>query len=292
MVKGVSVGPTVSAFWRMFYAALLIYLVYALESKGKLSNGWKNSAWVGPAFAAGVFLAIDMVIWHKTIIYIGAGPATFLGNSQILFVTLFGAFVFKEKIGWLFPIIMPIVLYGLYLLIPSFNINVVRSSAYVMGLAVGATYGGYLICLRYAKGACKENYPEVLSLSFIMMVTSLGIAVWGVGVERVDLFCGNIYDHITMLIIALISNTLGWILIKANITKIPAHQGSLLLLMQPVLTTTWAGLFFAEAITLVQLIGGVLVIGGIALYQLYMESAKSEIHNLSKEKLASKNENK
>lgn len=271
MVKEVSIGPTVSAFWRMFYAALLIYLVYILESRGKLSKGWKNSAWLWPAFLAGFFLAIDMVIWHKTIIYIGAGPATFLGNSQILFVTLFGAFVFKEKIGWLFPIIMPIVLYGLYLLIPSFNISVVRSSAYMMGLAVGATYGGYLICLRYAKKASKEEYPEVLSLSFIMLVTSLGIATWGIGVERVKIISGNLHDHITMLVIALISNTLGWILIKSNITRIPAHQGSLLLLMQPVLTTIWAGLFFAEAITIAQLIGGVLVIGGIAAYQLTME---------------------
>jgi drug/metabolite transporter (DMT)-like permease len=271
MVKQVAISPTASAFWRMFYAAIIIYGVYLWRGNFSFTKGWKHTAWVWPALLGGIFLAIDMVIWHKTIVYIGAGPATFLGNSQIIFVTIFGALVYRERLSWLFPLVVPAVLYGLFLLVPLAHTVVVRSTAYYMGLAVGLTYAGYLICLRYAKQASGDEYPEILSLSFIMLVTALSIAIWGAGVEHTKFFAGRWQDHCVMAGIALISNTLGWLLIKANLTRIPAHQGSLLLLLQPMLTTVWAGLFFAEGITSVQVLGAILVAGGIAAYQLHME---------------------
>src|SRR5262249_43172825 len=39
------------------------------------------------ALAAGVFLAIDLVLWNHAIADVGAGIATVLGNLQVVFVT-------------------------------------------------------------------------------------------------------------------------------------------------------------------------------------------------------------
>lgn len=271
MVKRVGIGPTASAFWRMFYAAWIIYVVHLWRCRGSLSKGWEHRAWLGPATLAGLFLAIDMVIWHKSILLIGAGPATFLGNSQVIFVTLFGIIVLRERTSWLFPLVVPVVLLGLYLLIPNLGAGGLKGAAYTMGLTVGCSYGGYLVCLRYAKAASREAYPEVLSLAVIMLVTALGIGFWGLAVEGITLLAGSLKDHLIILCIALVANTLGWLLIKANLTRLPAHQGSLMLLMQPVLTTLWATLFFKEPIGGIQILGGLMVLGGIAAYQVHAE---------------------
>lgn len=180
MVRQVTMAPTVSAFWRVFYAAVMVYMLHlwALH-RGTPAGDRHDRAWMLPAFLAGLFLAIDLVIWHKSIIDIGPGPATFLGNSQVIFVTIFGALIFREKIGRFFPLAIPVALTGLYLMVPSFPVEGLRSTAYVMGLTVGLTYAGFLICLRYSRQSASDKYPEALSLSFIMLVTAVFIGIWG-----------------------------------------------------------------------------------------------------------------
>ena len=49
-----------------------------------------------------------------------------------------------------------------------------------------------------------------------------------------------------MMVTAFMCQTLGWYLINNSITEIPAHEGSLLLMLQPLLATVWGSIFFSE----------------------------------------------
>jgi drug/metabolite transporter (DMT)-like permease len=77
-VKWVHVGPTASAFWRMGLAAVLLL---AWLVRPSLRAGWKPQARVtGLLLIASVFFALDLWMWHRSILYVGVGLATLLGN--------------------------------------------------------------------------------------------------------------------------------------------------------------------------------------------------------------------
>lgn len=265
-VKLVSFSSSVSAFYRSFYAALFFLIMALFKYREEFSTN--HFRWLLPSIIAGISLGIDLEVWHKTIILLGAGPATFLGNSQIIFVTLFAAVVFRERIPVTYYITVAMVMVGLYLLIPSSEMAVTRTTGYILGLIVGLTYAGMIIGLRYAKSRSGAKYPELLSLSVVFAVSALVIALYTITVEHATLIKWDGRSHMMMMVTALMCQTLGWYLINNSITKIPAHEGSLLLMLQPLLATVWGCLFFAEPLGIVQISGIVLTITGITIYQI------------------------
>ncbi len=274
-VKLVSFSTTVSAFYRSSYAAFF-FLIMSL-SRYKEEYGVRHSRWLLPSIIAGIFLGIDLEVWHKTITFLGAGPATFLGNSQIIFITLFAAFIFREKIPVMYYITVALVMAGLYLLTPSATVTVSRTMGYMLGLIVGFTYAGMLIGLRYAKTRSAGKYPELLSLSTVFSAAALVIALYAVTVEHATLLVWDGRSHAIMMGTAFVCQTLGWYLINNSITEIPAHEGSLLLMLQPLLATVWGCIFFLEPLGAVQVLGIILTLAGIIIYQLRYSSRTSGV---------------
>ncbi len=267
-VKMVGFTPGVSAFYRSFYAGIF-FLILALLRYLNTREAAGNSFWLLPSILAGVFLGVDLFVWHKTILYVGAGPATFLGNSQILFVTVFAALFFKERIPLLFYLILAMVITGLYFLIPSITQGVSRPVGYLMGLIVGITYAGMLICLRYAKMLSGErDYPELFSLAVVFLSSVLVIFLAATILDGNTIFVWNLKDHILMAITGLFCQTLGWYFINSNILKLPAHEGSLLLMLQPLFATVWGCIFFLEPLSGMQVLGVFLALSGIVWYQM------------------------
>ena len=264
-VKLVTFSPTVSAFYRAFYAAIFFLIISIFRYWREKGPG--HYRWLMPSVVAGVFLGIDLTFWHKTIIFLGAGPATFLGNSQVIFVALFAAFIFRERIPAIYYITVVMVLAGLYLLTTAVTVSVGRTEGYVMGLTVGFTYAGMLIGLRYAKELSAGEYPELLSLGAIFSAAAALIALYAASVEHSSLLVWDGRSHAIMIATAFTCQTLGWYLITKSITEIPAHEGSLLLLLQPLLATLWGCIFFLEPLGLLQVIGIVLTLAGITAYQ-------------------------
>ena len=265
-VKLVSFSSTVSAFYRSFYAALFFLLMSLFRYREEY--GMAHFRWLMPSLAAGVFLGIDLAVWHKTIILLGAGPATFLGNSQIIFVTLFAALVFREKIPLMYYITVAMVMSGLYALTPPSTAQASRMYGYMLGLIVGFTYAGMLIGLRYARALSGDKYPELLSLSAVFSAAALVIALYAAAVEHAEILSGDGRSHALMMVTAFMCQTLGWYLINRSITEVPAHEGSLLLMLQPLLATVWGCLFFLEPLGGLQVFGIILTLTGIIGYQM------------------------
>jgi drug/metabolite transporter (DMT)-like permease len=263
-VKLSGVESTVSAFYRCFYASIILFAI-ALYRGEVRREAWP---WLIPALWGGLFLAADLIVWHKTILYIGAGPATIMANSQVIFVTIFGFFFFKERISGWFPLLIPFIFLGLFLTIPTIRVLVSPGIGFLLGTLAGLAYAGYLVSLRFAKLKAKEGYPEVLSLAVFMAITGAFVGTWGAAVEQIDFIVTSWRSQLFLILMALIPQSMGWILIKTNITRLPSHQGSLLLLIQPMLTMMWGFLLLGEPLGPVQIGGMVLALGLIALYQL------------------------
>src|SRR5690606_28025540 len=83
-VKFAHVGPTVSAFYRMaFGGIMLLGCLFALGLWRRLR--WSDIGWLTlPALA----FALDLGLWHRSILYVGPGLATLLGNFQVFLMAL------------------------------------------------------------------------------------------------------------------------------------------------------------------------------------------------------------
>jgi drug/metabolite transporter (DMT)-like permease len=265
-VKWVVFTPAVSAFYRSFYAGLFLYIWALLRYKSEFE--FDNIRWLLPCAVGGVSFAADLILWHKTIVYLGAGPATFIGNTQVVFVVLYAAIIFREKIPKIFYLFLAVIAFGMYLLLPQVPSVISRPTGYIYGLLVGASYAVTLISMRYAKSASGEKYPELLSLSAIFIISAFIIAGYIFFLEQAPMGLLEFKSHLIMASTAFVCQTVGWYYIKLNMTKIPAYEVSLLLILQPVLATVWGIIFFKEALSGIQLFGIFLASAGIIIYQM------------------------
>ena len=95
-VRLVTLGPTPIGAYRCGFAALLLFIYIFATSKLKIKN-WSWKIW-GLLLQAGAIFALDLFVWHRSVIYSGAGLATILGNTQVFYVTLVGVLFHKEKL--------------------------------------------------------------------------------------------------------------------------------------------------------------------------------------------------
>ena len=137
LVRLADVEPATAAIFRCAYALPALALIAYLERR---AHGPRPAAQVQLAMLAGIFLALDLVIWHHTIRLVGAGLATVLGNTQVVIVALLAWWILGERPPRRTLLAMPVVLVGVVLIS-----GVIGTGAYgtnpglgvILGLVVG-----------------------------------------------------------------------------------------------------------------------------------------------------------
>ena len=78
-IKVAGIQPDLSAFYRMFFAAIALSLLL-LGRRERIM--WDGRAYVLLGLAGG-FMSLDLMCWHRSIELVGPGVATLLGNLQV-----------------------------------------------------------------------------------------------------------------------------------------------------------------------------------------------------------------
>jgi drug/metabolite transporter (DMT)-like permease len=259
LVKLAGTGTATTAFYRCFLALPLLVALAVAEQR---RHGPRPTAARGGALLAGLFLAVDLVLWNHAIAEVGAGIATVLGNLQVLFVALTAWLLLRERPERRFLIALPVVMAGV---------------AMLSGLAGGATGGSHpLAGIGYGLGTSLAYTAFLL----IMRRTSAGaphvarpLAEATVGAAVGSLVLGSAFGglqlHIPwhsfgwLLLLSLTSQTIGWLLITSSLPRLPAAISSLTLLLQPAAAMLLAAGVLGERPGLIQVAGAVMVCCGI-----------------------------
>ena len=264
-------NPSTGAFYRMLYAlpvlALLAYLVRNADTRSS------RTRWL--AFGAGLLLAPDMLVYHSAMIFIGIGIATLIGNSQVIIVTLASWKLFGEKPNPAIIISLPVVMIGLALIS-----GITDSDPYgedpvkgvIFGIMGAFFYSFFLIMFRYAN---KELAP-VSSVQFDATAgAALGLLVLGLlPLSSVAIEPLNIQPtwpgHGWLMLLALVSQVVGWLAIAYALPRLPAAHTSFAILLQPVLTLIWGYLILhQDGYSQNQAIGIFLVLAAITSVTIY-----------------------
>jgi drug/metabolite transporter (DMT)-like permease len=257
-VKQADVSPSTAAFFRNAYAVpvlLLVWITIRRRDRRPMSLHWM-------AAAAGLFLALDLTVWHRSIDLIGAGLATVLANTQVVFVGLAAWAIHRERPTGLAFVTIPVVFAGVVLIsglgrADAFGDDPVGGVAF--GLVSGASYAVFLLLFRASN---RELAPPPGPLLDATVGAAIGSLIGG-ATDPDFSFAFAWPEHGWLLTLAMVSQVAGWLLITVALPRVPALETSVLLLLQPMLTVLWGLLLFAEYLSVMQWAGVALVLGGV-----------------------------
>jgi len=261
LVRLADVEPATAAIFRCAYALPALGVIAYLERR---RHGPRPAAQVRLAMLAGVFLALDLVIWHHTITLVGAGLATVLGNTQVVIVAILAWLILGEKPPRRTLLALPVVLVGVVLIS-----GVVGTGAYgsnpglgvILGIVVGIVYAAFLLVLRHGNSDIRRPAGPLFDATLIGALASLVI---GLPLGEVDLV-PSLPAHGWLLTLALTSQVVGWLIISVSLPRLPAALTSVILTLQPVGSVLLAMLLLGESPSAIQLLGAGTILVGLIL---------------------------
>jgi drug/metabolite transporter (DMT)-like permease len=269
-VKLVSVPPTTSGFYRVAIGSItLVILMIAARRRLRFSN----RVWVLLVFA-GVFFALDLFFWHRSIIYIGPGLATLLANFQVFIMMIVGFLLLKQRPTGIQLVAVPLALLGLTMIVGldwqslpgDYRLGV------IFGLLTAVAYASYMLTLRSARLDASDPFP-LSEVAVVSVVCTIMLAA-SAAAEGVSLAVPDSGDVGWLLCYGVLSHSLGWLFLANALPHVSTTEAGLALLLQPTLSFAWDILFFGRPMQPVEIAGAVL-----ALTAIYLGSRKTSLQN-------------
>ena len=259
-VKYAHVGPTIAGFYRMASGGLML-LAWLLATRQWRPLRWSDLGWL---LVPGAAFAIDLVMWHRSILYVGPSRATLLGNFLVFLMALAGWLWYREKLGWPFLAGVALAFLGLYLLVGldwggfdgRYRLGV------VLGVVTGVAYAVYMLSTRHAQraGHVRLEPAQLLCVSTLISAAILGVIAWG---EGESFAIPDLQSWSALLGLGFFGQVLGWVLLTRAMPQLPASLIGLLLLLQPALSFVFDVILFARPTRTMDWIGVALSLIGI-----------------------------
>jgi drug/metabolite transporter (DMT)-like permease len=261
LVRLAEVSPSTAAFFRCFYALPVLGALAAWERR---RYGPRSSRDRTLAFVAGIFFAADLTFWHHSIEAVGAGLATVLANVQVVLVGLIAWAWLGERPESRSLAAIPIVFLGVVLISGAIGAGAYGDDpalGVLYGVLTGISYALFLLILRQGNSDIRRPAGPLFDATASGALFS---AIGGIAVGDIDWFPG-LEAQAWLVLLALSSQVLGWLLISVSLPRLPALLTSIVLMLQPVSAVFLAALLLSEAPSPVQLLGVAVVVAGVVL---------------------------
>ncbi len=260
LVALADVSPSTAAFFRCAYALPVLGLLAWIERRRYGPRPLRERL---PVFGAGVLFAADLTLWHYSIEAVGAGLATVLGNIQVILVGLIAWAALGERPDNRELAAIPVVFAGVVLIS-----GVVGAGAYgedpllgvVFGVLTAISYALFILILR--QGNADERRPAG-PLFDATLSGAVFSALGGIVLGDID-WVPDLEAQFWLVVLALSSQVLGWLLISVSLPRLPAVVTSIILMLQPVCSVFLGALLLSESPSVVQLSGVLVVLAGVA----------------------------
>ncbi|NWE29579.1 DMT family transporter [Pseudomonas gingeri] len=254
------IGAGGAGFYRMLFASVLFYLflkvrkvpVWLKDPKARRYTAW-----------AGVFLAIDLILWHQSIYIVGPGIGSILTNCQVFFMTLLGLYLLKERPSVYFVVSISLAFLGLYLLLLPEMATTVGIKGVVYGVLSGLAYA---VCVYFLKVNTTlpeqggDKIAQMLNLSLWAALVLLAYAL--VNGESLAIVDGQ--TLVMLIVYGVLVQFVGWLMVNRSIGAISLGLAGLILLLEPVITYFIDVVFLHKATSLMQMTGAAVTV--VAVY--------------------------
>ena len=257
-------NPLTGAFFRMVYALPFLGLIIWFRGVGDSRS--TNTRFI--AIIAGLFFSLDFLAYHSAVDWIGTGIGTLIGNSQVIIVTLMSWWLFGERPNRSILISLPIVMLGLFLISgiwddKPYGLHPVRGV--IAGVFTAIFYSAFLIIYRFANRelapATNLQFDSTVGCALGLLLLSF-LPLQSIHVDPIN-FEPTLPVHGWLLLLAILSQVVGWLAIAYSLPRLPAAYTSFAILLQPTLTIVWGIVLLSESPSIQQVIGMILILGSI-----------------------------
>lgn len=260
------VSPPSSAFWRVAISVPVLGLLFLIKQKRNPSPAQKQETtkpMIWPMVWVGLWFAADLFFWHWSVMRTTVANATLLAILASVFTIAIGFLFFGQRVSRVFLLGLVLALTGAVFLVGQ---NFAFKTDYLfgdfLGLLTAFALTGYLITASRARQQC-DTIELMLGSAFFCALALLPIALWQDGAFIPAAPTG----WLPLLGLAVVTHCMGQGLLVYGLAHVPAAVGAIGLLIQPVVAAVFAYFVFAEALGLLQIFGGILILGGIAVTQ-------------------------
>jgi drug/metabolite transporter (DMT)-like permease len=281
LVRLSETGPTATAFWRGCIALPLLAVWALLErpaqrdGDGKPEQGPRSgnvarlfSSFRDPGFLlAGALFAGDLALWHWSLVLTSIAASTLEASLAPIVVAFIAWLRWRERPSAGFVGATVLALIGMVLIVsPKFGQGGSAFLGDAFGLGTACFFAAYILAVarlraRYGTGIVMFNSTVVFTVLLLPLALTqkfLPDTLWG---------------WATLAGCALAAQVLGQGLIAYALAHLRPTFSSLGLLIQTLGAATSAWLVLGERFSAIQMVGGVVIVGAIALARSARKSA-------------------
>jgi len=258
------------ATWRDFFVFLTLLPILAISRKPPLRVDRQHLPYL---VVYGLVLAIFNALWTLSVSLNGAAVSTVLAYCSAGFTALLGWWLLKERLGWGKLLAVALSLAGCVLVSgaldpAAWRLNVV---GIVTGILSGLLYAIYTLMGRSASQrgfnpwttmVYTFGFAAVFLLAFNLLS---GGQLPGAATRPEDfLWLGKAWAGWAVLFLLAAGPTLaGFGLYNVSLTYLPSSVANLVLTLEPAFTASLAYFLLGEHLTMVQITGSLLILGGV-----------------------------
>jgi drug/metabolite transporter (DMT)-like permease len=246
------VGPFASAFWRVTLCLPLLYAWMRIEERNA-PEAAPRVPFSRAAILAGFVFTGDLLFWHLAILKTTVANATFFATMAPLFVVLVVWLILRQKVARSTFIGLGLCLLGGAALIgQSMQTDPARLAGDFYGLATAFFFGLYFIAASKARktaGAARVTFEASLITSACLLAVTL-------------IFESRLMPQ-TWQGASYVSHAGGQGLLSIALGSLPAVFSSLVIFLEAVAAALFGWAILGEPLTLVQSLGGALILLGI-----------------------------
>jgi drug/metabolite transporter (DMT)-like permease len=267
--------PLLLALWRNVLVCVALVPALFLTRRSLL---YLDHSQIGFYIFYGIILAVFNSIWTLSVKSNGAAVATVLAYSSAGFTAILALWLFREKLG--IPKIIAVILSlgGCVLVSNAYRPEMWKLNplAVSTGLLSGLLFAAYTLI---GKEVARRNINAWTSMlysfafaSVFILIFNLFPALPGAPASYKELLPDlNVTGWLVLIILSFIPTLLGFGLYNMSMNYLPASITNLLATLEPAMTAIEAYIFLDERMTVIQIIGGLIILSAVLIVQLEKE---------------------
>lgn len=256
-----SMGPVAIAFYRLFFAGLILLSIVLITRKS-LWCGWQPMIYI--TFAA-LFFSSEMVVWNMSIDIVGPGVATVLKNLQVFILVFIGIVLFDETFNRRFLIAVALVIVGLIFLFGHhwYYFGLRYHHGIAEGLLAALFYALFTLSLRRTQSHHTQSLSPIANMMYICLISA--VMLWITAkIQGESLVIPNATNWVVLVGYAIVSQALGWLTISRGLPHVRISLAGVFLLLQPTLSFIWDIIIFKRPTRWFEVVGVLIIL--LAIY--------------------------
>jgi len=258
LARSADTGGVLLSFWRLWFGVALFSIALAVHRFSGRPFG--SARGIRLACLAGAIFSVNQVFFFTAVQRTSVVDATLMGTLSPIFVAMLAIPVFAERPGRQFRWWSLVSIAGaVFVVLGSSSGTDGDPLGMLLALVSTIAFAGFFIISK----SSRSEVPVVVFLGCVMVTAAIFVSGYVVvlDLEPGSVSGGDLWRAAAM---ATLPGALGHIAMTWPLAYVPANVPPLFRLATPVVAGVLAWIFLGETATWVHLVGGLIIVGGLA----------------------------